>query len=198
MSGLYALVLAAGLGSRFGGRKLLSPWRGGVLLDGALSVALDSPTEAVWLVTGADGAEVAAAAQKLAQARHQAKRLRILAAPDYADGLSASLRAGLAALPDETSGVLVFLGDMPVVPPDLAAQLAHALAGGALAAAPICNGQRGNPVALSSALFAQLAQLSGDKGARSVLDGLGARLALIPTENDGVLIDVDRPGDTPA
>lgn len=198
MSTLYALVLAAGAGSRFGGRKMLSPWRGGVLLDGALAVALDSPAGAVFLVTGADGAEVASAAQTLARTRDQARRLRIVAAHDYADGLSASLRAGLAALPAEASGVLVFLGDMPLVPPYLAVQLADALAGGALAAAPIRNGQRGNPVGLSSVLFAQLAQLTGDRGARAVLDGLGAQLTLIPTEDDGVLIDVDRPGEAPA
>ncbi|HVY34351.1 MAG TPA: nucleotidyltransferase family protein [Caulobacteraceae bacterium] len=198
MSALYALVLAAGLGSRFGGRKLLSPWRGGVLLDGALAVALDSPAEAVFLVIGSDGAEVASAAQTLAQTRGQANRLRIVEAADFADGLSASLRAGLAALPAEASGVLVFLGDMPVVPRDLDAQLAQALAVGALASAPIRNGQRGNPVGLSSALFAQLTQLTGDKGARAVLDGLGAQLTLIPTEDDGVLIDVDRPGEAPA
>jgi molybdenum cofactor cytidylyltransferase len=183
LSILYTLVLAAGLGSRFGGRKLLSPWRGGVLLDGALGVALDSPTQAVFLVTGADAVEVAAAARSFAQERLQDERLNIVTARDYAQGLSASLKSGLAALPSDTSGALVFLGDMP---------------DGAVAAAPIHRGRRGNPVGLSRALFSALSHLDGDQGARTVLDGLGPGLALVETEDDGVLIDVDHPGEAPA
>ena len=197
MSRLYALVLAAGQGARFGGRKLLSPWRGGVLLDGALTAALAAPVEGVLLVTGPNAAE-AAAGRDLAERLGQGERLTIVAALDCALGLSASLRAGLAALPTDASGVLVFLGDMPVIPPDVPARLADALADGAPAAAPIHNGQRGNPVALSRALFADLAALTGDRGARGLLDGLGERLALVETDSDGVLIDVDRPGEAPA
>ena len=96
------------------------------------------------------------------------------------------------------TGALVFLGDMPVVPLAVAEALVRALADGASAAAPICWGQRGNPVALSAGLFPQLMVQSGDKGARAVLDGLGDRLALIQTEDEGVLLDVDLPGQAPA
>jgi molybdenum cofactor cytidylyltransferase len=192
------LVLAAGKGARFGGRKLLSPWRGGVLLDGALAVALDAPVDAVLLVTGADGAEVAQAGRDFADGRGQGKRLTIVEATDYAQGLSASLRAGLAAVAPGAPGVLVFLGDMPVVPPDVPTALARALQAGATAAAPVHDGQRGNPVALSRTLFADLAALTGDQGARVLLDGLGERLTLIETDSRGVLIDVDRPGEAPA
>lgn len=198
MSRPYALVLAAGQGARFGGRKLLSPWRGGVLLDGALAAALAAPVEAVLLVTGADAAEVAAAGRDFAARLGQGGRLRIVTARDYALGMAESLRAGLTALPADASGVLVFLGDMPVVPPEIPDQLARALAVGAPAAAPIHKGQRGNPVALSRVLFADLAVLKGDTGARGLLDGLGERLALVETDSDGVLIDVDRPGEAPA
>jgi molybdenum cofactor cytidylyltransferase len=198
LSRLYALVLAAGLGSRFGGRKLLSPWRGGMLLDGTLAMALDSPTHAVFVVTGADGVEVSAAAQTFAERRGQADRLNLVTAHDYAQGLSASLKAGLAALPQDASGALVFLGDMPVVPVDVSGKLANALANGALAAAPVHRGRRGNPVGLSRAVFDTVSRLEGDQGARMVLDELGPRLALVEIEDDGVLIDVDRPGDAPA
>ncbi len=191
-------MLAAGKGARFGGRKLLSPWRGGVLLDGALAVALDAPVDAVLLVTGADGAEVAQAGRDFAERRGQGERLTIVEAKDYAQGLSASLRAGLSALAPSASGVLVFLGDMPVVPPRVPAALAGALDTGAPAAAPVHQGQRGNPVALSKALFADLAALTGDQGARALLDRLGERLTLIETDSAGVLIDVDWPGEAPA
>ncbi len=198
MSGLYALVLAAGTGSRFGGRKLLSPWRGGVLLDGALGVALGVPVEGVILVTGADAEDVAVAARALAEARGRLDRLTVVHAADYADGLSASFKTGLGALPSGADGVIVLLGDMPVVPAQVVSQLVQALEAGAIAAAPVRDGQRGNPVALSAALIPSMAILTGDKGARMVLDGLGERLVLVPTEDRGVLIDVDRPGEAPA
>ena len=124
-------------------------------------------------------------------------RLRTIFAEHYAEGLSQSFKAGLAALPPSASGVLVFLGDMPVVPPGVAQALANALDAAAPAAAPVCKGQRGNPVALSASLFPQLMAQSGDKGARAVLDRLGDRLALIETEDAGVLLDVDLPGQAP-
>jgi molybdenum cofactor cytidylyltransferase len=193
----YALVLAAGLGSRFGGRKLLSPWRGGVLLDGALGAALGAPVEAVTVIVGAQAADVATAARAFADARGQTNRLQVVDARDYAQGLSASLIAGLAAVPAEAPGVLVFLGDMPLVAAATAARLAEALTAGAVAAAPVFQGVRGNPVALSRALFGPLMNLTGDRGARGLLDQLGEQVVLIEAEDDGVLLDVDRPEDKP-
>ena len=168
-----------------------------MLLDGALSVALSASVAGVVLVTGAEAEDVAAAALALAQRTGLADRLSIVHAEHYADGLSASVRAGIAALPEEANGVLVFLGDMPLVPPGVLAPLVEAVRAGAPAAAPVCGGRRGNPVALSRSLFVDLARVTGDRGARGVLDGLGDRLALIQTENKGVLLDVDTPGDTP-
>jgi molybdenum cofactor cytidylyltransferase len=89
----------------------------------------------------------------------------------------------------------VFLGDMPRVPLRVLAPLAEALAAGAPAAAPIFQGRRGNPVLLGRELFPDLLKLTGDAGARSVLQGLGERLALVEAPDDGVLFDVDERGD---
>jgi molybdenum cofactor cytidylyltransferase len=189
VTALHALVLAAGTGSRFGGRKLLAPWRGGVLLDGALSAALAAPVASVTVVTGADAEAVGAAA---------AGRARLVHAADYRDGMAASLKAGLEALPEGAGGVIVFLGDMPLIPPDIAPALAAALDAGAPAAAPFLAGRRGHPVALSAALFPELRSIAGDRGARDVLDALGDRLGRIETDDPGVLIDVDSPADLPA
>ena len=68
---------------------------------------------------------------------------------------------------------------------------------GAAAAAPVFQGRRGNPVVLGRGLFPAVALLEGDSGARSLLQTLGARLALIESPDDGVLFDVDRPEDLP-
>src|SRR5687767_9122354 len=63
---LHALVLAAGTGSRFGGRKLLAPWGAGVLLHGALEAAYAAPVASVIIVTGADADAVSSVARAFA------------------------------------------------------------------------------------------------------------------------------------
>jgi molybdenum cofactor cytidylyltransferase len=189
VTALYALVLAAGSGARFGGGKLMAPWRGGALIDGALQAALAAPVKAVHVVTGADPA---------VRAHVEACGLTVVEAADHALGLSASLKAGIASLPRDACGVLVFLGDMPLIPHGVLQPLARALEEGAPAAAPVFDGKLGNPVALSAALFAQVLALEGDRGARAVIEGLGGRLVRIPSPDRGILLDVDRPDDLPA
>lgn len=189
MEPLEAVVLAAGSGVRFGGGKLLAPYDGGVLLEGALRAALAAPVRGVALVTGAEADVVAAAARRIDP------RVRIVHAADHAEGMGASLRAAIGSLPADAGGVFVFLGDMPRVPVGVLRPMADAVAAGAAAAAPTFEGRRGNPVLLARELFPQLLQLKGDTGARSVLQGLGERLALVRAPDDGVLFDVDRPSD---
>lgn len=193
-AGLEAVVLAAGAGTRFGGGKLLAPWGECVLLDAALAAAFAAPARAVTVVWGADE-RVPEAARAFAGRAGAADRLRLVHAERAAEGLAQSLRAGVASLPADCTGVFVFLGDMPRVAPGLAGRLAGALASGALAAAPTFEGRRGHPVLFGRALFPQLLALDGDRGAAAVLAGLGEALALIPSPDAGVLFDVDRPGD---
>ena len=191
---LEAVVLAAGAGTRFGGRKLTAPWREGVLLDSALAAAFSAPVRSVTVVTGADGA-VEAAARGFAERSAQTARLRIVHCPDHAEGMGATLRTGVASLPPDADGVFVFLGDMPLIPPAILPKLAEALAAGAPAAAPTFEGKRGHPVLFSRAFFPELLSVTRDEGARQVLRGLGDALALVASPNDGVLVDVDERGD---
>ena len=191
---IEAIVLAGGAGARFGGNKLTSPWRGGLLIDGALAAAFAAPARSVMVVTGAD-ATVAGAARAFAERIGQASRLRIDHAPDHVEGMAATLRAGIAALPADIDGAFVFLGDMPCVPFAVLPALADALVSPAQAAAPTFRKRRGHPVLFGRDLFPQLASLTGDQGARSILDALGDRLALVESADDGVLFDVDTRSD---
>lgn len=193
MTGIHAIVLAAGAGARFGGRKLLAPFRGGRLIDAALASAFTAPVESVQVVVGYDAQAVSAAAIAFA-ADIAETRLRIVDAPDHAEGLAASLRAGIGALPGNASGALVFLGDMPMIPDHVLEPLCRALAN-APAAVPVYDGQWGHPAAFSERLFPQLIQLEGDRGARGLLRTLGARVAEIASPTGGVLADVDTPQD---
>ena len=184
-----AVVLAAGSGSRFGGGKLTAAWGAGVLLEGALAAAFAAPVRSVTVVIGADAEAVAAAARSFDP------RILVVHAPDYAEGMGASLRAGIASLPADADGAFVFLGDMPRVPAAVLRRMAEAVIAGAQAAAPVFEGRRGNPVLLGRSLFPDLLALTGDAGARGVLQGLGDRLALVESPDDGVLFDVDTRSD---
>jgi molybdenum cofactor cytidylyltransferase len=180
-----AVVLAAGSGSRFGGAKLLADWHGAPLICGALEAARAAPVGQVVVVTGADAADVEAAVRAFDPA------VQVVHAARHAEGMAASLKAGIAAVAPDAAGAFVFLGDMPRVPHAVLAPLADAVSAGAPAAAPVFHGARGNPVALSKALFAQVEALAGDVGARAILKGIGDRLALVEAPDDGVLFDVD-------
>lgn len=184
-----AVVLAAGSARRFGGGKLLAPWRGAPLLHGALAVASSLPGASVTVVTGADREAVRACAQAFDHS------LRLVHAEDHAEGMAASLQAGLASLPEEVTAAVILLGDMPRVPAGVVTSLARAVLDGAPAAAPVFGGRRGNPVALSRGLFPAAIALRGDTGARPLLEALGERLVLVPAPDDGVLFDVDEVAD---
>ena len=188
-SALEAVVLAAGSGSRFGGGKLTTAWGPGVLLEGALAAAFAAPVRSVTVVIGAEAEAVSAATRAFDP------RALIVHAADHAEGMGASLRAGIASLPEDAAGVFVFLGDMPRAPHAVLRPMAEAVWAGALAAAPVFGYRRGNPVLLSRALFPRLLALTGDAGARGVLQDLGDRLVLIDSPDDGVLYDVDVPED---
>ena len=190
---LEAIVLAGGAGIRFGGSKLTAPWRGGRLIDGALAAAFAAPVRSVVVVTGADTG-VGPAAQALAAEIGQAHRLKLVHAADHMEGMGATLRTGVAALPPDAEGVFVFLGDMPLIPADVPPRLAATLAADrAQAVAPRFKGQRGHPVLFCATLFPALRTSTGDEGARTVLQTLGKNLVTIDTTDPGVLFDVDRP-----
>jgi molybdenum cofactor cytidylyltransferase len=194
LDALEAIVLAGGAGARFGGGKLTHAWRGGALIDGALAAAFAAPARTVTVVTGADP-KVGEAARTFAERTGQTARLRVVHCAGHAEGMGATLRAGAESLPPDAAGAFVFLGDMPLVPPAILPRLAEALAAGAVAAAPRHAGQRGHPVLFGAPLLPQLRALSGDAGAREVLKALGDRLALVQTDDPGVMVDIDRPVD---
>lgn len=158
-----ALVLAAGRSTRMGEvNKLVAPVGGTPMVRHAVMAALGSAAEPVIVVTGHEAERVREALAGLPVTfAHNAA---------YADGLSTSLRAGLAALPADADAALVLLGDMPLV---TAAHCDKVLAGlgreNALIAMATSGGDRGNPVAWSARLFPELRATEGDAGGRALM-----------------------------
>lgn len=187
----YAILLAAGKGSRFGGSKLTAVLDGTMLIHCALRNALAAPIEGLVVVTGDHADAVGAAVKAYAEI---GPPIRLVHCGDHALGMSASLRCGLAALPPDAAGALIFLADMPRIPPMIAGKLVEAVDAGALAAVPKFHGREGHPVVVSRALFDRFSE-AGDGGGRRILRDLGAQVAMILSDDDGVLADIDTPAD---
>lgn len=191
---LDAIVLAAGASARFGGAKLLAPLNGAPLVAGALLTAFLSPARRVFVAIG-DSPLLRRTIKATAERLAAADRLVLVEVENPAEGMGASLRAAARALPDDCAGAFVFLGDMPRIDPATAAKLALALDGPNRIVAPTYLGARGHPVLFGATWLPALRALSGDEGARALLESAGAQLARVPVEDPGIHLDVDRPED---
>jgi molybdenum cofactor cytidylyltransferase len=190
MRPVTGILLAAGAGRRFGvhsgTHKLLQPFPGGEPIAVAAGRNLIAAVPDSIAVVRAGDLQLAAALGAVG--------LRIVEHPGADGGLGTSLAAGVAATP-EASGWLIALGDMPWVRPETISALAQALAAGAALVAPICGGRRGHPVGFAALWGDRLLNLKGDQGARDLIAAHAAQLLLLPTEDPGVLLDVDTPAD---
>jgi molybdenum cofactor cytidylyltransferase len=183
-----ALVLAAGLSRRTrGANKLLAELAGRPLVTHAVDAALASPARPVVVVTGHEAERVRAALA--------GRDVRFAHNPAPEDGLSASLRAGLAALGGEVDAAVICLGDMPFVRAEHVAALVAAFeaSGRRAICAPRFEGRRGNPVLWPARFFPEMAALAGDGGARTLLDAHAAEVCYVPVADAGVVLDVDTP-----
>jgi molybdenum cofactor cytidylyltransferase len=182
-----AIVLAAGLSSRMGANKLLAPLGGKPLLRHAVEAALASEASPVIVVTGNAAAETEAALTGL--------DVRFVQNRDFAQGLSTSLKAGIAAVPADCDGALVLLGDMPGVSPALVSRLIAAFSpedGRAICVAAH-GGKRGNPVLWARRFFADIEALSGDIGARHLIAANEELVCEVEAGDDAPLTDIDTP-----
>jgi len=186
-----AVILAAGLAQRMGGQDKMTADLGGLpVIRHVALAARDAGLAPRVVVTGA--------AQERLDRALAGLDVTIAINPEPRRGLASSLTTGLAALPAEVGAAAICLGDMPLVRPATLRALARALADDprAKAAVPVHDGRWGNPVLWRRARFAELMALTGDRGARGLLESLpdDGRI-LLPVADPGVLRDIDTPAD---
>ena len=161
------VLLAAGRASRMGenaGHKLLAEFGGETLIRRMAMTALSSRATETVVVTGHRAADIAAGLEGL--------ELRLVENGAYETGMASSLKTGLGSLGGGTDGALVLLGDMPALTAGHLDRLITAFAdhqGSAIVRA--CDGERrGNPVILPRSTFDEAMSLSGDVGARALIE----------------------------
>jgi molybdenum cofactor cytidylyltransferase len=180
-------VLAAGLSRRWGpDNKLLADLDGAPMIRRTIDAVLKSTLRPVIVITGHEAEGVAQALANLP--------IEFAHAAAYAEGMSASLKAAVAAVPVSCGGALICLGDMPYVDPDTLDRLARAYdpAGPHVAVVPVFQGERGNPALLGRAMFPDILALSGDQGARPLLAAAPDRVLEFAVDDPGSLRDIDR------
>lgn len=185
-----AIVLAAGQSSRMGAQnKLLLRDGGDSLVRHAVKMAVLSQLTPVIVVLGHEAEAVRADLAGL--------DVRFVTNPDYEHGLSSSLKCGIAALPENIDGAAVILADMPNLDTALIDRLYAAFEAEpkALAVVPVHEGVWGNPCILAAALFSEVARLSGDQGAKKILEAHRDMVVEMPVTSDAASRDIDTPQD---
>jgi molybdenum cofactor cytidylyltransferase len=165
MSGFVSgLVLAAGTSSRLGTQtKQLLPWQDTTMLGWVVKCAEASLLDDVVVVVGHEAAEIR---------RHVVlRRARFVEAPDFHEGCTSSIRAGLDALQPQSEAAVLILGDQPGIEPET---IAAVVEGWRHTQSPVVRvsyrGRSGHPMLFTRALFGQLKALHGDKGVWKLCD----------------------------
>ena len=188
-----AVILAAGGSLRMGDEnKLCLPVHGKAMLLHPVEAAIKAGLSPVRVVTG-----------------HESERMRVLLGdytvdfihnPNFSEGLSTSLIAGLHALDPNLDGVVVCLGDMPRVSAEHLRLLLDRFdpSSDRPICVPIHRSRRGNPVLWPRAYFDSIRNLAGDRGARALIEKNSGRVTFVEVADDGILVDVDSPADLDA
>src|SRR5512132_2909627 len=179
---ISAIVLAAGQATRFGQCKQLMRLGDKPLLQHVLDNLAQSKIDDVVVVLGARAEEI--------REQIQFGNARTILNPDYANGMSTSIQAGLRAI--DSDAAFIVLADQPFVTAktyDLLIDEYRRSRPSALV--PTFNGFRGNPVLVDKSLFPEMMKLVGDTGARAMLHDA----TKVAVDDRGILIDIDTPAD---
>ena len=185
-SAIFAVVLAAGSSTRFGRTKQLEKFEGVSLAAGAVRQAESVCGELTVLVTGKDWQKVADTCAPLAG--------YFVINTDYEQGLASSIACGVRAVAESADAILLMLADLPLVTTELLTDLVNAWTDSPQTiVASAFEDTLGPPIVFPKADFDALLQLTGDRGARPIIDANKKRVQAIACEE--AAFDIDRPED---
>jgi len=177
------ILLAAGKGKRMGLQKLLLPWGRETVIEAVLRAFLASGVKEIIVVLGED----------LALLRNLLGPYRVKLAfnPLYSSGMASSIRKGLEYVDPRAQGIMIALGDMPLIRPALIDGLLEAFGKGKGIVVPVFKGRRGHPVLFPRSFQGELMGLSGDEGGRRILEEHRDEIIEIEVDDPAILMDMD-------
>ncbi|AGB41025.1 putative MobA-like protein [Halobacteroides halobius DSM 5150] len=181
-----AIVLAAGMSTRLDkdkSKQLLSLGKK-TIIETVINKLLASEVEEIIVVVGYQAGMI--------RSLIQSKEVKICYNKDYKLGQSTSLKKGLLSIASNCKAILCVLADQPLVRKETINQLITEFkVEGELIVAPEYKEHRGNPVLFSADLKSEMLKISGDRGARDLIDKYRKQSKLIKVDDQGVIFDVD-------
>ena len=185
---VIALILAAGSSIRMGAKnKLLANVIGKPMITHVVDAIGQSMVNSVVVVTGYEREQI-----ENVLSQHN---ISFVHNENFKAGLSESLKVGLKEIPDDVDGVLICLGDMPLLTSTIIDNLIKAFdpIEGRSICVPINGRKRGNPVLWDKSYLTEMTEIVGDVGAKKLLEKYSDHVFEVSFEEDNVLIDVDTP-----
>ena len=188
MGEAWAILLAAGESSRMGQLKALLPWKGQTLLQHQVAALREGGADRVVVVLGHR-------ADDLKPLVEQDEGATWVLNPDYLQGKTTSIKAGLSPLDaDALSEILLLNVDQPRSAADIAHVLDTHRANGFAITVPTCGGKGGHPIVLSAALLEELRSIDEEsQGIKAVVRRHADAVNRIPLDNPEILLDLNTP-----
>lgn len=191
---ISAILLAAGQSRRMGRDKLMLSWGEMTVLERCLQVLLRSEIGEVIVVLSAEATDLGMRIKKYPSPMR--KKIKIIINPDYRRGMSTSIRRGLRNLCPKSEGILIALGDQPLLKAKTVNALIRAFAEGEREiVVPLYHGRRGNPVLFDRWYAKGLMKLRGDTGGRSIIESHPENIIKVQTRSEAVVKDMDTWGE---
>jgi molybdenum cofactor cytidylyltransferase len=188
---LSAILLAAGKSKRMGELKQLMPLGEGTIIEQAIDNLLASAVDEVIVVLGHKAGEIKRAIA--------ARPVKITVNPDYEEGMSTSIIAGLRLVDPKAQAVMLALGDQPLVESQTINRLIDEFRKSDKGIAlPTYKGKRGNPVIFAIKYKPELLKLKGDIGGRDIVKRHPQDVLEVAVSSEGVITDIDTEEDYPA
>jgi molybdenum cofactor cytidylyltransferase len=189
------IILAAGLSTRFGKPKQIVDLKGKPLIEWVVDASLNSRLDKIVVVLGENAPQIASGLSL----KYNDRRIITLINPQYKDGMSQSLRTGLANVMKDFPSVMFLLGDQPLVSSALIDHLLERfLESEKDICVPVHQGIRGNPTLFSSKFYKQLLNVSGDIGAREIIKAYPEAVLLVEAKDPLPFFDIDTEKDLEA
>lgn len=186
MPNVTAIVLAAGLSTRMDNvNKLLLPFKGKTILEWVVDTVVSASVTEVIVVTGHEDRQIRDILSSYP--------VRVAYNPEFASGISTSIRRGILATQPTAEGFMICLADMPAIKPSTYTLLLEVFSQQEQPAIVVASasGRRGNPVIFHRDFRGELLQLRGDQGAKSIIELHPDLVVEVDTQDEGIFLDID-------
>jgi len=188
MSGIYAIILAAGGSVRMGARKMLLPYRGMTIIEKVIEIVLKAGIDRIVVVTGSGKEEITKVIRRLP--------VEQCYNDNWKTGMLSSVKCGFRSLPETCRAAIVFLGDQPMIDVKTIEEVAYAYhKTGKGIIMPVYNKKRGHPLLIDTKYSDELEKLNPGEGLRMLAHKFPVDVLEVETDDPATLKDIDTPED---